>query len=103
MCQHCELIDYPVAECWRPCSVPGSKARAVREIRKDSGQDYFESAETIAALRTIITQQRTTITRLAAEHATMQVTVVALPCCHALTHPAQLTRRADHSRDRIPA
>ena len=27
MCQRCNDIDYPVADCWRPCYVPPGRSR----------------------------------------------------------------------------
>ena len=73
MCHLCDLIDYPVADCWRPCYVPGQKAKDVRDIRKHSGQDYFESAETIATLQTIIKQQRARQTDLERENEALRL------------------------------
>lgn len=74
MCQLCDLIDYPVADCWRPCYVPNHpKANVLRAIQKNSGQDYFESAETIATLQTIIKQQRTRQTALERENEALRL------------------------------
>lgn len=29
MCDRCALLDYPVADCWRPCYVPPLRGRTV--------------------------------------------------------------------------
>ncbi len=60
MCARCDLIDYPIADCWRPCYVPrpARPSLDVDAMRIHSGQDHFEAAETIVALRHIIKDQR---------------------------------------------
>lgn len=73
MCALCDLIDYPVADCWRPCYVPNQNARDIRAIRKNSGQDYFESAQTIETLRTILKQQQFRTTQLERENEALRL------------------------------
>lgn len=49
MCEHCAEIDYPVADCWRPCYVP--PRRHEPRPRRDLGEDHYQAQELIWALR----------------------------------------------------
>lgn len=49
MCDKCDLIDYPVADCWRPCSVPPRRQAA--PPRPDLGEDHYKAQDIIWALR----------------------------------------------------
>ena len=67
MCRLCEFIDYPIHESQRPCA-DRSRAAEIRAIRRNSGQDYFESLETIGILQSIIASQKAEIGRVAREN-----------------------------------
>lgn len=66
MCDRCRLIDYPIADCWRPCYVPPSKPRGFIPATPAGGfsdEDY--SAQTkINTLLAIIRKQREEISTL---------------------------------------
>ena len=66
MCEHCDLIDYPVADIWRKCYVPPGKKE--RTPRHNHGQSHFEAVETLAVLQSIIASQKAEIGRIAREN-----------------------------------
>lgn len=63
MCDRCADIDYPVADIWRPCYLPGARRANARN------DDFFETAEMIGDLRGIIRQQHA---RIAAQQRTVE-------------------------------
>lgn len=50
MCAQCDLIDYPVADCWRPCYQPGRRS-TLPPAGRIFNQDDFDAQRTIDVLR----------------------------------------------------
>ena len=69
MCKRCEDFDFPIAEIWKPCFEPRQNRgrNEIRERQQNSGQDFFESAQTIETQRLIIKQQHSRIAKLERE------------------------------------
>lgn len=42
MCDLCDLIDYPVADCWRPCYVPALKPTQMPLLPRGAWSDESE-------------------------------------------------------------
>lgn len=74
MCQSCLDIDYPVADCWRPCYV--SPPRKTPILGLTPGRIYneadFESDITIRTLRQTLLAQGRHLKRLRAENAALK-------------------------------
>lgn len=68
MCDLCMLIDYPVAECWRPCYTPHhrQKPRGYIPTTPRGGFDEadFAARQRIADLLAVIRRQRREISEL---------------------------------------
>ena len=70
MCQLCALIDYPIADCWRPCYHPQAKQKAKGLIpttpRGGFSDEDFSQQQKVNDLLGIIRRQREAIARLKA-------------------------------------
>lgn len=66
MCDRCVDIDYPVADCWRPCYVP--RTRATRPLTLQSGwSDEDDDLQVrLRTLLAVIRSQRAEIASLTA-------------------------------------
>lgn len=69
MCEKCELIDYGVADCWRPCYQPSRKSHLPVPGRIFN-QDDFAAQQTIETLRLSLraAQQEANKLRFEVEH-----------------------------------
>lgn len=69
MCERCDLIDYKVADIWRPCWVPPKRSPGYIPTTPRGGfdEDDFERQNTVRRLSAIIRQQKAEIAALKAQ------------------------------------
>lgn len=72
MCERCDLIDYKVADIWRPCYVPPNKRAQAPGYIPTTPRGGFDDKdmaqlETIHRLSAIIRQQKAEIAALKAQ------------------------------------
>lgn len=69
MCEKCLDIDYPVADCWRPCYVPRRRTSVIPATPRGgfSDEDY-DHQHKVNTLMATIRQQRSEIATLKAVH-----------------------------------
>lgn len=69
MCEKCDLIDYPVADVWRPCYVPRVQPRVIvmpPTPRGGFSDEDYDQQQKINSLMAIIRAQRAEISTLKA-------------------------------------
>lgn len=66
MCTRCDDLDYPVADCWRPCYVPPMRRKEPMPVSRGFSDEDYDAQLKINNLMAIIRQQRGEISTLKA-------------------------------------
>lgn len=72
MCDHCALIDYRVADCWRPCYVPPRATHAMPRPGRIYNEDDFAAQESLTILRQTLLHQQKQIGQLKAQNTALR-------------------------------
>lgn len=64
MCERCAEIDYPIADCWRPCYVPRPRPDGFIPVSRGFSDEDFDMQLKLNHLMAIIRKQREEISGL---------------------------------------
>ena len=80
MCERCGLMDYPVADVWRPCWQPNpTDRRTAIPLRPIPGEEAFEPDRVLAIVRAQLKRAEKAVTRLTAENEHLKARRTEIP------------------------